>query len=209
MNAQSLPAGDEDELRGENLWFGYGDAWVLRGATISIRPGEVVGLWGASGSGKSTLGKVLTGWRQPQRGAVAAPPASGRARSTQLVLQHSERAMNPRWKVREILAEGDKDVDAAVRSRLVRPEWLDAFPHEISGGQLQRVNLARALLAKPRHVIADEITASLDAITQAKIWQLLLDGVQRDGYGVLAISHDRPLLDRVADRIVEMDRINA
>jgi peptide/nickel transport system ATP-binding protein len=127
----------------------------------------------------------------------------------QLVLQHSERAINPRWKIREVLAEGGADLDAVLRTRLVRSEWFDAFPHEISGGQMQRVNLARALLAKPRHVIADEITASLDAITQAQIWEILLDGVRRDGYGVLAISHDRALLDRVADRIVEMDVINA
>ncbi|KQZ11741.1 ATP-binding cassette domain-containing protein [Microbacterium sp. MEC084] len=204
-----MTAPADEPLRGTDLWFGYDGEQVLRGASIAIEPGEVVALWGPSGCGKSTLGKVLAGWHKPDRGEVSGPPATGRARPTQLVLQHSGRAMNPRWKIREVLAEGGSDLDEVLRTRLVRSEWLDAFSHELSGGQLQRVNLARALLAKPRHVIADEITASLDPITQAQIWQILLDGVRRDGIGVLAISHDRALLDRVADRIVAMDDINA
>lgn len=204
-----MTARADEPLRGTDLWFGYDGEQVLRGASIAIEPGEVVALWGPSGCGKSTLGKVLAGWHKPDRGEVSGPPGTGRARATQLVLQHSGRAMNPRWKIREVLAEGGSDLDEVLRTRLVRSEWLDAFSHELSGGQLQRVNLVRALLAKPRHVIADEITASLDAITQAQIWEILLDGVRRDGIGVLAISHDRALLDRVADRIVAMDDINA
>jgi peptide/nickel transport system ATP-binding protein len=80
----------------------------------------------------------------------------------------------------------------------------DAYPHEISGGELQRVNLARALLARPRYLVADEITASLDAVTQVRVWDLLLERCRSAGIGVLAISHDRALLETVARRVIDL-----
>nr|NLD40830.1 ATP-binding cassette domain-containing protein [Actinomycetales bacterium] len=190
------------------MWLSYGADWVLRGASLQVEVGEVVGLWGPSGCGKSSLARVLTGRLAPQRGEVAAPPNDGRARSAQLVLQHSELAMNPRWKIEQVLAEASADVAPVIDSGLVNDSWLSAFPHELSGGELQRVNLARALLAQPRFVVADEITASLDALTQVQIWQLLLEGARAGRYGVLAISHDGPLLEHIADRVVAMDEIN-
>lgn len=196
-------------LLAENVWFRYGrrQPWVVRDASLTVAPGEVVGLHGPSGAGKSTLGRLLAGLVAPARGRVeadGAPPRpdrrAGRPNPVQVVHQHAHLAMDPLWKVRAVLAEaGSAEVDPT----LVPPELLDRFPHEVSGGEAQRVSLARALLAGPRYLVADEITASLDAISQAQVWRLLLGAVRTRGIGVLAISHDRPLLDAVADRVLD------
>ncbi|RBY83251.1 ABC transporter ATP-binding protein [Blastococcus sp. TF02A-30] len=198
-------------LRADDVWFRYGSAqpWTLAGVDLQVADGEVVGLCGPSGGGKSTLARVLAGHLRPDRGRVTVDGSEPRARRgphpVQLVLQHPERAVDPRWTIRRALAAtgaGD-DAIAALDEELVRPTWLDRYPHEISGGELQRVNLARALLTRPRFVVADEITASLDAVTQARIWALLLERCRAAGIGVLAVSHDRLLLEEVAGRIVD------
>lgn len=194
-------------LTANDVWFRYADTWVLRGATIEVGPGEIVGLWGPSGSGKSTLAQILAGRLKPARGTVSLAASRGRAHPVQLVSQQADRAVNPRWKIRAVLEEAAGDLTAVIDSGLVLPGWLDAFPHELSGGELQRVNVARALLARPQYVVADETTASLDAITQARIWRILSDGVSRGEYGILAVSHDRPLLETAADRIVAIDEL--
>ena len=195
-----------------DLWFRYHARapWVLADVTLDVAPGEVVGVWGPSGCGKSTLGAIAAGVLSPVRGRVE---IEGRAltsmtgpRPVQLVLQHAERAMNPRWRVRELLAEaGDPD---SVDAELVAASWYDRFPHEISGGELQRVNLERALLVRPAYLVADEISSSLDPITQAVLWRRVLGEVRERNLGVLAISHDRALLDRVADRVVDAGELS-
>jgi peptide/nickel transport system ATP-binding protein len=200
-------------LHAENIWFRYGGGrpWILAGVDLRIQAGEVVGLCGPSGGGKSTLGRVLAGFLEPVRGRVLVDGRTPRAGRTphpvQFVLQHPERAMDPRWTVREVLAAtgaGGEEV-AALDPRLVSPDWLDRYPHEISGGELQRVNLARALLARPRFLVADEITSSVDAITQVRIWTLVLEQCRLADIGLLAISHDRPLLETVATRVIDWE----
>ncbi|WP_409331365.1 ABC transporter ATP-binding protein [Trujillonella humicola] len=204
-------------LSAEDVWVRYGprSAWVLAGVDLAVRPGEVVGLCGPSGCGKSTLGRVLAGFLDADRGRVTVDDGARRPRRAphpvQLVLQDPQRAVDPRWTVRAVLASagaGPAEI-AALDPRLVAPAWLDRHPHEISGGELQRVNLARALLAHPRYLVADEITASLDAVTQARIWRLLLAHCRAAGIGVLAIAHDRPLLEVVADRVVDWRPVSA
>jgi peptide/nickel transport system ATP-binding protein len=200
-------------LHAEDVWFRYGGGqpWILAGVDLRIDAGKVVGLCGPSGGGKSTLGRVLAGFVDPLRGRVTVdgrPPRVRRApHPVQLVLQHPERAMDPRWTVRQVLAATGADAGelAAQDPRLVAPAWLDRYPHEISGGELQRVNLARALLARPRYLVADEITASLDAVTQVRVWDLLLERCRSAGIGVLAISHDRALLETVAGRVIDWE----
>lgn len=185
--------------------------WVLADVTLDVAPGEVVGVWGPSGCGKSTLGAIAAGVLSPAGGRVE---VEGRAltsvtgpRPVQLVLQHAERAMNPRWRVRDLLAEAGDPY--SVDPELVARNWYDRFPHEISGGELQRVNLERALLVRPAYLVADEISSSLDPITQAVLWLRVLGEVRARDLGVLAISHDRALLDRVADRVVDASELNA
>lgn len=184
-------------LRATNLRYRYRKSgpWVVDGVDLAVAPGEIVGLHGPSGAGKSTLGRLMAGLLPAGSGRVE-PAGPG---PVQMVLQHPDQAMNPRWRVRDILAEADP---AAPDPGLVSAAWLDRYPHELSGGELQRVNLARALLARPAYLVADEITASLDALTQAAVWGLLTDRARSAGIGVLAISHDLPLLEVVADRVV-------
>lgn len=213
-------------LRAHDLAFRWSrhDDWVLDGVDLTVAPGKILGLRGPSGCGKSTLASLLAGLRTPQRGTVEVdgqPLASYTGASpVQLVLQHPERAMNPRWKIRAVLAEAfggsrREAIETAIarveaewdaHHGLVSPDWLDRFPHEISGGELQRVNLARALFASPRYLVADEISASLDAITQTVLWHRLDHEVSETGLGVLAVSHDTPLLERVADEVVDFAR---
>lgn len=201
-------------LVAEEVWFRYGPRfpWVVEGVSLRVDPGTVVGLLGPSGTGKSTMGRILAGLLQPVRGRVAVdgtvpPHATGRPYPVQIVLQHPELGMNPRHPVRNILAEASASAEAVSRldGVLLSPEWLDRFPHEISGGELQRVNVARALLADPAYLIADEITTGLDSITQARVWHGLLGVARARSVGVLAISHDEELLDRIADRVLRWD----
>ena len=201
-------------LTARNIWFRHGRhmPWVLQGADLDLRTGEVLGLEGPSGIGKSTLGAVLAGFRAPDQGSVtvdgqpigARRTASG-PRPVQLIGQRPELMMNPRWRIARILAEaGAAGGGADPDDGLVEPAWLDRFPHELSGGELQRVNLARALRARPAYLIADEISVSLDALTQARIWRGILARVRAGALGVVAISHDADLLAAVADRRVAL-----
>jgi peptide/nickel transport system ATP-binding protein len=196
------------DLAGSCLSYRYRahGPWVVRDVDIRVAPGEIVGLRGPSGCGKTTLGRLLAGFLVAGRGRVTVGGASlpGRGSSpVQLVIQHPELAVNPRWRLGRILAEGGETDDGLLEELSIAPGWLDRYPNELSGGELQRIALARALLARPRYVIADEISAMLDPITQAQLWQVLLRRARRGEIGILAISHDDALLAVVADRCLE------
>src|SRR5699024_3251289 len=89
----------------------------------------------------------------------------------------------------------------------IRKEWLSRFPSELSGGELQRFCIARALLPGTKYLIADEITTMLDAINQAQIWRIIFQLVKEKNIGVLAISHDPELLNRISDRIIDFEKL--
>jgi peptide/nickel transport system ATP-binding protein len=201
-------AGARAQLEGAGLSFRYRrrDPLAVRDATIRVGQGEIVGLRGPSGCGKTTLGRLLAGFLVPDRGTVTVGGVALPRRGTspvQLVLQHPELAVNPRWRLGRILAEAGRTDQALLDELSIAGGWLDRYPNELSGGELQRIAVARALLARPRFVVADEISAMLDPITQAQLWQVLVGRARAGEIGILAISHDDALLEVVADRSLD------
>lgn len=197
-------------LEGWNIGFRYGKGpWVLRGVEISIRSGETVGLTGPSGCGKTTLARLLAGYQLPREGGVrlnGGPlPAEG-YHPVQLVFQHPEKAVNPRWRMGEILNEGGKPEEGVLASLGIERDWLRRWPNELSGGELQRFCVARALGPRTRFLVADEMTTMLDAVTQAQIWRVVLDSVRERHLGVLVVSHEGSLIRRLCSRVVDLGK---
>ncbi|MBD2256885.1 ATP-binding cassette domain-containing protein [Pseudanabaena sp. FACHB-2040] len=196
-------------LIGEELWFRYEPhlPWVVQAQSLSVKPGEVVGLMAPSGFGKTTLVKLLAGYLRPTRGQVRVNdlPLSSRGYCpVQLVFQNPELAVNPRWRIDQILREGHPPLLHQLEALGVHAGWLNRYPHELSGGELQRIAIARTLNPMTRYLIADEMTAMLDANTQALIWQAVLDYTRLHQVGVIVVSHDKPLVNRLCDRTVDL-----
>lgn len=216
-------------LQAKGICFGYGGKQVLRDFNLTIEPGERVALRAPSGTGKTTLCRILAGYLQPASGTVLADgmPLPRRGASlVQLIAQHPERMMDPAIPIRRSLAEattepedaqalasweekgggieGGSTVPQLLESLGVQREWLERFPVELSGGELQRCCIARALIARPRYLICDEISTMLDAATQAYLWSFLIDHAQANGIGMVLVTHSDALLDRIATRIVEL-----
>ena len=192
-------------LQGDALSFRYEQGpWILQRTDVRIMPGEVVGLPGPSGRGKTTLARLLCGYLQPVEGRVfidGQPLLQRNYCPAQLLFQHPELAMNPRRKICTTITEAHDCSPAILQSLGIHPRWLQRYPHELSGGELQRIALARVMGEGTRYIVADEMTAMLDANTQALIWEVMLKWVREKEVGVLVISHDLHLLQRVADRI--------
>ena len=126
----------------------------------------------------------------------------------QLIYQHPERALNPRWKMRQSLFEAGALDEDVLREVGIRPLWYDRWPIELSGGELQRFCVARVMRSETRVLIADEMTTMLDALSQAHIWNFVLNYADRNGMAVVAITHNRALAERVADRIIHIPELN-
>jgi peptide/nickel transport system ATP-binding protein len=198
-------------LKGENITFGYKkDNLILKDVNISLGSGEILGLVGDSGSGKSTLCKILAGYETRYKGKVSLdgkPIPSKGYNPVQLIFQHPEKAVNPKWRMKDILNEGHTVSQDILDSFGIKKSWLNRWPNELSGGELQRFALARALSPKTRFLIADEITTMVDAITQAQIWNVLLSIVEELNIGVLVVSHDRNLINRLCHDTVYLKDI--
>ena len=205
----------------EHLSFAYSGAVPLyRDFDLVVEPGERVALSAPSGAGKTTLCCLLAGYLKPDAGQVAVDGESlvhlARTRSplpVQLIWQHPEQAFDPRMRMVRALAEaGDPQGERARTLRAcfgVRDEWLTRLPHELSGGELMRLCLVRALLARPRYLICDESTAMLDAVTQAELWGVLLDILDAERMGLVFVSHSSALVERIATRVVRISPTNA
>jgi ABC-type dipeptide/oligopeptide/nickel transport system ATPase subunit len=179
--------------------------WLFKEFDIHIAQGEIVGISGPSGRGKSTLAKILSGYLSPLEGSVwinGHPlPASGH-NPVQLLFQHPELAVNPRWKTGAILRESEDPTTELLQELAIDSSWLNRYPHELSGGELQRICLARALGAHTRYLLCDEMTSMLDTLTQASIWHSILSITRHRELGLLVISHDYELLKKLCTRII-------
>ena len=198
-------------LVAENISVGYQRKQpLLKEVSFSLESGQVTGLYGESGCGKSTLGKVLANMLKPWSGSLTIDGQNfvqNIYQPVQLIYQHPEKALNPRWTMERSLQEGfipDKDLLSKFG---IRDEWLTRYPAEISGGEMQRFCIVRALGEKTKYLIADEMTTMLDAITQAKIWQETLAICKERNIGLLVISHEMALLRRLCNKIINMEEL--
>ena len=195
-------------LAAEGVRYSYGKgAPVLDGVSLRVESGQRVALSAPSGTGKTTLARVLAGYLAPDEGRVTIDgrplPRRGVC-PVQMIWRHPEAAVDPRMRLGRTLAEAGPVDRALVDGLGIRDEWMDRFPHELSGGELQRFCIARALAAEPRFVIADEMSTMLDALTQAQIWRFLMDEVERREVGLVFVSHSPALTERIATDIVEL-----
>ncbi|WP_328468696.1 ATP-binding cassette domain-containing protein [Actinoplanes sp. NBC_00393] len=204
---------------------GYRGRPVLHEVSLSVAPGETVGLRGPSGCGKSTLVRVLALLHSPSGGHVILDgqrvdgarhrvPAQVRTR-VGLLFQSPRAASDPRLSLADLIAEpmratrtppdriGLRVAELADRVGLT-PDLLARRPHAVSDGQLQRACLARALVHRPGYLLCDEATTMLDASTQAHVAAVIRQEQHDNDMGVLVVSHDPVLLTRWTDRIVEM-----
>lgn len=198
------------KLEGNNLTFRYRKDRkpVLEGVSISVESGERLGLVGPSGRGKTTLCRLLAGYEKPTSGEVL---LDGKPLSlwkgpcpVQLLWQNPETAVDPRMKMEQVLAEGGPVAPSLLEALGIQPDWLTRWPGELSGGELQRFCIARALGPATQILLCDEMSAMLDYITQAQLWRVVLDEAKRRNLGLLVVSHAGKLLQQVCTRTIAL-----
>ncbi|EJJ31650.1 nickel ABC transporter ATP-binding protein NikE [Rhizobium sp. CF142] len=192
--------------------------------SLSVNPGEILGIVGESGSGKSTLAKAMTGlnrfegkiWFDGREIRNLGDMDNAYRKNVQIIFQHPDASLNPRQKISEILSRPlklfghasdlEKQIgDMLEQVRLPRTH-ASRYPHQLSGGEKQRVAIARAFASKPKLVICDEITSALDVSVQASVVELLLELQKASGTAYLFITHDLNLIRQIANRIAVMYR---
>lgn len=194
-------------LEARNISFRYNknSPLILNDFDLELKSGEILGLSGPSGCGKTTLARILAGYDVPEKGFVnlnGTPLSKKGFNPVQLIFQHPEKSVNPRWQMHKTLNEGWSPDDSLLQSLGIEKAWLNRWPNELSGGELQRFCVARVLSPKTKFLIADEMTTMLDAITQAQIWHVIIDTVKKNNMGVLIVSHEEHLMKRLCDRII-------
>ncbi|MCM1330307.1 MAG: ATP-binding cassette domain-containing protein [Ruminococcus sp.] len=196
-------------LEARNVYFKYGkkSPQILEDFGLAVDRGERLAVFAPSGYGKTTLAMLLAGYLVPQKGEILLDgnplPKKGVC-PVQLICQHPENAVNPRWRMRQVLEEiGELQEDILSLFGIERA-WLDRFPRELSGGELQRFCAARAVLSGADYLICDEISTMLDAITQAQIWDVLLKAAKERAMGLIIVTHNRRLADRIADSVIDL-----
>ncbi len=185
-------------LKIEHLTFGYSKERLLyEDFSLTLRVGEIVTILVPSGSGKSTLFELIAGNLEPLSGTIERAPFSQ-------VFQDPYSSFHPTWTIEDQIADVANlhGIENYCRMMGIDPELLKKRPHELSGGQLQRASILRALLMRPRLLLADEPTSALDNLIQLDVMKMLLKTIE--DVGILMITHDRDLAKWCSDRIVEL-----
>ncbi|MDP1785119.1 MAG: ATP-binding cassette domain-containing protein [Sulfuricurvum sp.] len=178
--------------------FGYSKEMVLFDEfSLSVSQGQIKAIVGPSGVGKSTLFELIMGHLKPQKGTIAAANFSQ-------VFQDPYSSFHPSYTIREQIFEVAvmRNYHPLMEKMGLREEQLDALPHKLSGGQLQRCSILRALLMKPKLLLLDEPTSALDNLNQLDIMKLIVDHLE--GMGVLLITHDANLAQWCADETIRL-----
>ncbi|MCY3982171.1 MAG: dipeptide ABC transporter ATP-binding protein [Alphaproteobacteria bacterium] len=203
-----------------------GSVLAVDGVSFDIRRGETLGLVGESGSGKSTVGKTVLRLIDPTSGEILvrgedvthAPAARMRAlrRQMQMVFQDPYASLNPRLSAQRIVAEPLENYSEIPRAEIeervqalfarvgLRPDQMAKYPHEFSGGQRQRLGVARALALEPGLIVADEPVSALDVSVQAQVLNLLMDLQDEFDLAYLFISHDLAVVEHISHRVAVM-----
>ena len=200
-------------LKIENLSFKYPNAkkYLLKDVNLELDNKKIVGLIGDSGSGKSTLCKILSGYIDNYEGNVTFnenPLPKKGFKPIQLIYQHPEKVMNPKWKMKQVLEESWNVPDELLDEFGIQKQWLKRYPQELSGGELQRFSVLRSLNPNTQFLIADEMTTMLDAITQVQILDSVLKIVKKRKMGFLVVSHDTSLIETICDEKIYLKDIN-
>ncbi|GAA0286632.1 ABC-type dipeptide/oligopeptide/nickel transport system ATPase subunit [Gracilibacillus halotolerans] len=191
-------------LHVHNVNYAYKKQSLLENVSFEMKRGEIIGLIGESGVGKTTFGKIVADYIRPDYGNIQIDWEKDKPYPVQFLFQHPEQSVNPKWRIKRILEEAGRIDSYLLRLFNIDKVWLQRFPNQLSSGQLQRVCIVRCLLAKPSFIVADEITTMLDAISQKEVWQNLLKITTTNNIGILVISHDRILLDKICSTIYEL-----
>ena len=197
-------------LEAKNLSYRYEESGrkILDQFSLQVDSSERVGILAPSGFGKTTLCKILAGYEEPETGTVLMDGKSLYSYKgycpVQMIWQHPEQAVNPRLRMRNVFEEGDQVETELIKKLGIEPDWMNRFPTELSGGELQRFCIARALGKRTRFLLADEISTMLDLITQSQIWHFLMEETQRRGIGMIVVSHSPELVEKVCTRVVEL-----
>ena len=213
-------------LEARDISFSYErkGAELFSNIKFKVENNERVWVPGPSGYGKTTLCKILAVYLEPCKGQILLDgkplPKKGYC-PVQMIWQHPERAVNPRLKMEKILSDGGQVENRIIEELGIEEDWMNRYPQELSGGELQRFCIARALGKETRFLIADElqrfciaralgsqtrflladeISTMLDLITQSQIWNFLLEEVKRREIGLIVVSHSEALLKQVAER---------
>ncbi|CAN7349582.1 ABC transporter ATP-binding protein [Devosia sp. LjRoot3] len=191
---------------------------AVNDVTFSVPLGGCVSLVGESGCGKSTVARLVTGLYEPSAGEIRfAPGKSGAPLSAQMIFQDPYASLNPRWRVKNIIAEPLRELklrgsETEITGRVAELLGIvglniadgEKFPHEFSGGQRQRISIARALASEPEFLVCDEPTSALDVSVQAQILNLMRRLQDELGLTYLFISHDLSVVRHMSDRIAVM-----
>ncbi len=206
----------------KNVFIAYQDKAVLSSVSFSIEQGEIVGLYGANGSGKTSLSQVIAGIKKPQLGKVYIDGKEmNKPGRIQLIFQQPEHSFDPSQKFinsfEEViryhkLAKGkeekEKLIDEVCKQVEIKRDLLFHYPHQISGGEAERIALARALLLKPSLIILDEATSMLDVLNQSLIIELIKKIAKEQHISFLYIAHDRRVLEQSCTKIYQIKNRN-